>query len=212
MDNKKGFTLIEILITIVLLGFLLIAVLEAEALSIDNNYYNVYRLYSREILSYELSYAHIWANEGNINWNSPTPEQISCPGFGDSSVISGGSNLGDCLSINDVGQFLNIATVGTYSIPLPKDIGIFLYITPTTTHTQAEVYAFVLWSFSTKGVKSNLEEQDSEIFGSSSTTSPYYYIKSTLGSTSTFLNYLNGENTLQFNNAISGSDIITKLN
>ena len=98
MDNNKGFSLIEILITIVLLGFLLIAVLEAEALSIHNNYYDVYNLYSREILSYELSYAHIWANEGNVNWTSSTTQTISCPGFGNVPGIGVGSN-GDCLAV-----------------------------------------------------------------------------------------------------------------
>ena len=211
MDNNKGFSLIEILISIVLLGFLLIAVLEAEALSIHNNYYNVYNLYSREILSYELSYAHIWANEGNVDWtNTKNPQLISCSGFGGEIVVAG-SDSGNCLSKKNIGQALDIATGGTYHIPLPKDIGIFLYLTVDSNKTQAVVHAFVIWSFSTQGVKSNLKNQDYETFGKSSTTSPYSEISSTLPG-SKLLNYLNGTYPLQFNNAISESDIITKLN
>jgi prepilin-type N-terminal cleavage/methylation domain-containing protein len=207
MDNNKGFSLIEILISIVLLGFLLLAVLEAEAISIHNNYSNVYMLYSREILSYELSYAHIWANEGNVNWTSTSPQKISCAGFGD-TVPSTYPN-GNCLSVQNIGTALDIGTSGSYNIPLPKNIGIFLYITPSSTSTTATIHAIVIWAFSQQGVQNNLKLQDSETFGSSSTNSPYYMITSV---STNNVNYLNGINTIQFNNAISAEDIITRLN
>lgn len=207
MDNK-GFSLIEILISIVLLGFLLLAVLEAEAISIHNNYSNVYNLYSREILSYELSYAHIWANEGNVDWNSFSPQRISCPGFGNLSSVTISYSNSNCLSVQGIRTALDIGTKGTYNIPLPENMGIFLYITPTSS-TQATIQAIVIWAFSQQGVQSNLQLQDKEIFGSKSPNSPYNMITSVSTSNE---NYLNGRNPLQFNNAISAEDIITRLN
>jgi prepilin-type N-terminal cleavage/methylation domain-containing protein len=198
MFNKKGFTLIEILISIVFLGFLLIAVLEAEASSIHQNYSTVYNLYSRQILSYELSYMHSWANEGNVNWSSSSSQIVSCANFGQDTHTVYSQTTYNCLSSTKINSILNTNTSNT--VPIPSNIGIFLYITNSSS-CQVNVYAYVLWTFQASGgVDLSLSQENPPV---------YNLIKNELSVVhdNSDISTLNS-----YNNEIFGGEQLTKLN
>ena len=203
MFNKKGFTLIEILISIVFLGFLLVAVLEAEASSIHQNYSTVYNLYSRQILSYELSYMHSWANEGNVNWNATSSQSqiVSCADFGQDTYTVYSNSTHNCLSTKNIDTVLN--TNSNNTVPIPSNIGIFLYINPSTNNStcQVNVYAYVLWTFQASGaVDAYLSQENPSVYNS---------IEAKLKS----VNDTTDEPALNsYNNEIFGGEQLTKLN
>ncbi len=174
--NKKGFSLIEILITIMFLGFLFLAVLESEALAIKGNYQNTYNLYAKQVVSLELSYAHTWLEEGNYN---STNKFISCGiNFGNHSTPST-STPSNCLSIGKINNEINQFQYSSYS-EIPNNAGIFLYISqPTSSGSSGcllTVNAYVLWNLSAPGIPFNIQGYN---YGQASALYSYFNNNST---------------------------------
>ena len=155
--NNKGFTLIELLISITILGFIMLSVLYAESLSMHQTYMNDANMVAQQVLSYEMSYAHTWANEGNIGWDTGTPQQISC------SYSSGIPNFevsnSNCLSISKTFNILklnnsNIANILGSNYPMQ----IFLYAYSNSS-CQTTITGYVFWYYNDPGILKSITPQ-----------------------------------------------------
>lgn len=154
--NNKGFTLIELLISITILGFIILSVLYAESLSIHQTYMNEANMVAQQVLSYEMSYAHVWTNEGNISWNSNTPQQISC--IASSGISQFETSPQNCLSIskvfNTIGTNSNISNILGSQYPMQ----IFLYA-DSNSSCQTTITGYVFWYYNDPGLQKQITPQ-----------------------------------------------------
>ncbi|MHB8443147.1 MAG: type IV pilus modification PilV family protein [Patescibacteria group bacterium] len=141
LNLSSGFTLIETLVAMVFMSFILLAVLYAESLAIHQSYQNEANMVAQQVLSYEMSYAHVWANEGNISWTQN--EGISCS--------AANSNSQNCLHIANA---LNVVGATANQLALfsePQNMEILLYSQPMgsslSSCDQSTITGYVFWNF-----------------------------------------------------------------
>lgn len=150
--NSKGFTLIELLISITILGFIMLSVLYAESLSMHQTYMNEANMVAQQVLSYEMSYAHIWANEGNVGWNSGQIQQISCASS--SGINNFSPNSLNCLNISKIFNTLNLRS-NVANIFKGNNgnnhMQIFLYA-QSTSSCQVSITGYVFWYYNDPGL------------------------------------------------------------
>jgi prepilin-type N-terminal cleavage/methylation domain-containing protein len=144
IENKKGFTLVETIIALVFLGFLLLAAIYAETIAIHQEYLNTDSLVAQQVLDYEISYAHSWANKGNVHWGTGDSQEISCtptlssvPGsFG---AKFDGPETNNCIGLSQIFSALNVPSGEVDTLyngsNSQKPMQIFLYIHPLTNYT-----------------------------------------------------------------------------
>lgn len=121
------------------------AVLYAESLAIHQSYQNEASMVAQQVLSYEMSYAHVWANEGNISWTQN--EGISCS--------AANSNSQNCLHIANA---LNVVGATANQLALfsePQNMEILLYSQPIgaslSSCDQSTIIGYVFWNFNNGG-------------------------------------------------------------
>lgn len=157
--NNKGFTLIELLISITILGFIMLSVLYAESLSMHQTYMNEANMVAQQVLSYEMSYAHTWANEGNISWNTNTPQQISCTSSSGISKFEP-TNSSNCLSTYNIFNELKLNNNGNIANILGSQypMKIFLYA-QSSSSCQTTVTGYVFWYYNDPGLPKSITPQ-----------------------------------------------------